>query len=298
MTSGKRGSNSPQKFICGYCEGEFERTVTPSAPQFRFCSPTCRNKARTRPLIPCPVCGTLFSDRVNDSAGKRKECCGSACAAKNKRTQNDDLCSDEDITKYIQETYPGRGAEPAMEKFGLLKSFVQRLAYKHGIKMSKAAYRKRVHAAARDYMTENNPMNNKETVKKVQAYWEKHPEKRREIQLRATRTNQRNNPSGLEKKCWAVLDSLGVEYEKQAIIKKGFVVDIRIEQLIIQLDGDYWHGHPVKFPEPTERQIAQQKRDAAQDKYLVACGYAVVRVWECDFCKETIADILEYYNSL
>jgi very-short-patch-repair endonuclease len=84
---------------------------------------------------------------------------------------------------------------------------------------------------------------------------------------------------------------LGLDYEHQAIIKDKFVVDFRLGNIILQCDGDYWHGHK-RFEPLTERQLKQQKRDAAQDKYLQACGYTVIRVWECDMSLETLQRLL------
>lgn len=47
MTSSVTGSNPPREFICQYCGKTFKRVVYPSSTgQFRFCSPTCRNKGR------------------------------------------------------------------------------------------------------------------------------------------------------------------------------------------------------------------------------------------------------------
>lgn len=73
MTSGKKHSNPPQKFICEYCNKPFKRVVYPSSKgHFRFCSPLCRNKARTGKLIlyavklkqtkSCKYCAKTFVD--------------------------------------------------------------------------------------------------------------------------------------------------------------------------------------------------------------------------------------------
>ena len=129
--------------------------------------------------------------------------------------------------------------------------------------------------------------------KKVSAYWRAHPEQHQRIYVRAVQASQRKNPSGLERKLWAILDDIGVSYDTQVIIKPKFVVDVMIENLIIQADGDYWHGHPDRFPILTSRQKRQRKRDRAQDAYLHACGYTVVRIWESDMSHDTVLSVLE-----
>jgi very-short-patch-repair endonuclease len=51
---------------------------------------------------------------------------------------------------------------------------------------------------------------------------------------------------------------------------------------VVQFDGDYWHGNPAKYPNPTSRQKKCMALDRSQDAYLRACGYEVVRVWESE----------------
>src|SRR3990172_1489799 len=131
-------------------------------------------------------------------------------------------------------------------------------------------------------MTENNPIKNEEVVKKVRDYRKAHPEVHERIMIKLLEGHQRiqkDKPTKLEQKLFAVLDSLQVPYEQFYLIKPKFIVDVKIDNLIIQADGDYWHGHP-RFEPLTERQAAQQKRDKAQDAYLQKCGYTVIRIWE------------------
>lgn len=89
-------------------------------------------------------------------------------------------------------------------------------------------------------------------------------------------------PSKLELYGYSILDELGVDYIKQYKIKDKFMVDIFIpsKNLIIQLDGDYWHGNTKKFQKLNNQQIKQIKKDKSQDAYLKKCGYEVIRIWE------------------
>jgi G:T-mismatch repair DNA endonuclease (very short patch repair protein) len=108
---------------------------------------------------------------------------------------------------------------------------------------------------------------------------------------------ERSKPSNLEHRLRGYLDDLGISYEPAAMIKPGFIVDIRIGRLILQADGDYWHGH-LRFEPLTERQQKQRSRDKAQDAYLRACGYAVVRIWECEMSFDLVRRILEEHAIL
>ena len=141
-------------------------------------------------------------------------------------------------------------------------------------------------------------MRNPASLAKRMAWDAAHPEatEARFAKVRAGHQRlQRDKPSKLEARLRAMLTEFGVVFEPSAMIKDKFVVDIRIGMLIIQADGDYWHGHP-RFEPLTERQLAQQRRDRAQDAYLTTCGYTVVRVWESDMSRDKVATILREYD--
>jgi very-short-patch-repair endonuclease len=90
-------------------------------------------------------------------------------------------------------------------------------------------------------------------------------------------------PNALEKTGYALLDDLAIPHERQHLIGGRFCVDaFALGKLVIQFDGDYWHGNPDKFPAPTERQRRRMALDVSQDAYMAACGYSVIRIWESD----------------
>jgi len=91
-------------------------------------------------------------------------------------------------------------------------------------------------------------------------------------------------PNNFERACYAILDGMGLAYEKQHLIGSKFCVDAFVPTagLIIQFDGDYWHGNPIRFPEPNVRQRRRMMLDKSQDAYMAACGHRVLRLWESD----------------
>ncbi|WP_376777653.1 DUF559 domain-containing protein [Deinococcus rubellus] len=93
---------------------------------------------------------------------------------------------------------------------------------------------------------------------------------------------QRGHQTEIERIGYALLDEMGVEYLPQHVIGDKFCVDAfaPAQGVVIQFDGDYWHAHPEKFPEPDARQRKRQRLDASQDAYMRVCGYRVVRLWE------------------
>jgi G:T-mismatch repair DNA endonuclease (very short patch repair protein) len=99
--------------------------------------------------------------------------------------------------------------------------------------------------------------------------------------------NQRGKRTSLERRGYALLDELGMAYYPQHIIGNKFCVDAFLPdiQTVLQFDGDYWHGHPERFPTPDKRQLKRMKLDKSQDAYMRACGYPVIRIWETDMHK-------------
>lgn len=81
---------------------------------------------------------------------------------------------------------------------------------------------------------------------------------------------------------YALLDSLGVDYEPQAVFNRKFTPDATVAsaRLLVQFDGDYWHDRKGAS---TEKRIRRRVAfDRAQDAYAKACGWRVLRLWESD----------------
>ena len=112
---------------------------------------------------------------------------------------------------------------------------------------------------------------------------------------------QRLSPNKLERKGYAILDSLNIEYLPQHIIAGKFCVDAFVESfgIIIQFDGDYWHGHPEAFPNPDQRQQKRMRLDVSQDAYMRKCGFTVLRFWGSDIrrypeqVKQSLASVIQ-----
>lgn len=97
----------------------------------------------------------------------------------------------------------------------------------------------------------------------------------------------RSGPTNIERIGYRMLTECGALYLPQHTIGRKFCVDAYVPSkgLIVQFDGNYWHGHPAIYKTLTRRQATQRQRDIAQDAYLKACGYSVLRFWEVDMLK-------------
>ena len=87
-----------------------------------------------------------------------------------------------------------------------------------------------------------------------------------------------------------ILNELDLKFDEQVLIANKFLVDVFIKDynLIIQWDGNYWHGHSSKLKNgvPDKRQNKRIKNDYSQNKYFKKCGFNVLRFWEHEVMNE------------
>jgi very-short-patch-repair endonuclease len=57
------------------------------------------------------------------------------------------------------------------------------------------------------------------------------------------------------------------------------------QPIILECDGDYWHGSTLRFPNPSKDQQEQMKEDSIRTKELEAKGFRVIRLWEHEIKK-------------
>jgi very-short-patch-repair endonuclease len=85
-----------------------------------------------------------------------------------------------------------------------------------------------------------------------------------------------------------ILLELEVEFEPQKIVgKKIFDFYVPQSNLIIEVDGDYWHANSEKYLESDLNSI--QKKNIKNDKFketlALGSGYRIIRVWESELEK-------------
>jgi very-short-patch-repair endonuclease len=94
-------------------------------------------------------------------------------------------------------------------------------------------------------------------------------------------------PSKLEKTFTNILDLLEIKYETSHYVKhiKAFY-DVYLPEynILIEVDGDFWHSNPIKYPKgPINKcQIQNAKRDIEKNKWALDNGYKLLRFWEND----------------
>jgi hypothetical protein len=87
-------------------------------------------------------------------------------------------------------------------------------------------------------------------------------------------------PTSIECAAMAALDALDIPYEPQKVIGRC-VVDIFIApNIVLELDGKYWHNLP-----------GAKERDARRDAWLQSRGYVVLRLGEDDLIVDAHAAV-------
>jgi very-short-patch-repair endonuclease len=88
-----------------------------------------------------------------------------------------------------------------------------------------------------------------------------------------------------EKEFKKLLTELGVKFEVQKIVgKKIFDFYIPDNNLLFEVDGDYYHANPLLFKEEdlNRMQTRNLKNDKFKDSLALGLGYKMERVWEYD----------------
>jgi G:T-mismatch repair DNA endonuclease (very short patch repair protein) len=123
-------------------------------------------------------------------------------------------------------------------------------------------------------------------------YGKHHTEATKEL-LRASSVKQRSVapvlPTKPEKAIHTELTKLGVNFDAEHLVNNKFCVDVFVPDynLIIYIDGCYWHACPTHFPNNKKPNY-----DNARIPYLTKCGYNVEIIWEHDI-KERLDEVIK-----
>ena len=104
--------------------------------------------------------------------------------------------------------------------------------------------------------------------------------------------NDQNHSSKLEDKFCEILDSLNIKYQQffyAKSIKAFYDFYLSDFNLIIEVDGDFWHCNPnTKYSIPVyETQIKNLKRDQEKNQWAQDNNYILLRFWEYDINNNT-----------
>lgn len=247
---------------CQICGASFY--VPRARPNTCYCSRKCKGIASRKPRI-CPICESEFL-----RGGTGKYCC-KPCAAKGRKTGEMRPCGICGEPVYITKSRLGKdqyfcSVEHANKWQGRNKT-------QHTCKTCGNEFRWSPSRSKVDHQ-----------ILYCSLLCRDADPQRRERLLQMTAMQQLGRQTEPERIGYTLLDSLPIDYTPQHVIGGKFCVDAFIPDpgVVVQFDGDYWHGHPERFPYPDARQQRRMKLDSSQDAYMKACGYSVIRIWETD----------------
>jgi G:T-mismatch repair DNA endonuclease (very short patch repair protein) len=85
-----------------------------------------------------------------------------------------------------------------------------------------------------------------------------------------------------------MLKKLCVDYSKEVYIKfHQFICDFIVDDVVIEVQGDYWHGNPLFYQDhQLDRiQLINVNKDKRKKEVLNSLGYNVFYLWENDLIK-------------
>ena len=110
--------------------------------------------------------------------------------------------------------------------------------------------------------------------------------------------------SKLEEKFILTLDVLDIKYTRNFYsksIKAFYDFYLPDYNILIEVDGDFWHCNPNKFPDPKyESQKYNLERDKEKNQWANENGYKLIRFWEDDInnnIKEVKRTLMEYLTN-
>lgn len=136
-----------------------------------------------------------------------------------------------------------------------------------------------------------NKHHSEETKEKIKNSWNTQ-EKRIFAKERRSKQILPIKDTSIEIKIQNFLKQLRIEFftHQYMTIEHGYQCDILIPSmnLVIECDGDYWHGNPILYPNPTTLQQEQINEDKIRTIELIAKGFKVLRLWEFEINDMTI----------
>lgn len=119
-----------------------------------------------------------------------------------------------------------------------------------------------------------------------------HPERIEQIRQRMLKKLSENKykMTSIERKVKEYLTKLNIKH-KYNFIHKNYQYDFLLLDfnIVIEVQGDYWHANPAKYGEGkrviNDRQKFKIKRDQLKKTSILASGYQIVYLWESDINK-------------
>lgn len=115
------------------------------------------------------------------------------------------------------------------------------------------------------------------------------PTKREVIRKAAERSKKKHQEYGTskleEKFAKEFLDKLGIEYQYQYLasdIKRYYDFYLPKQRILIEVDGDFYHGYGKVYEEMNPMQKKNHRVDEIKDRWAALHSIPLLRIWEHD----------------
>lgn len=267
---------------CTIC-GETFKAYGARAESAQFCSVRCKGVA-SRKEYDCETCGEPFYGAKNHS----KRWCSRDCASRARRNGETRQCALCGKAFYVPKVRVDAG-EGAFCSSACHNLHQGRNKTEHICKICGAAFRWSPSRSAAG------------TYRITYCSWACRDADplRRQMLVSLQAIQQLGRMTKTEALGYALLEALNVGYERQVPFGMKFTPDAVIPsaRLVIQFDGDYWHDRRGTSTEP--RIMQRVALDRSQDRYIRACGWDVVRLWDSELkndleaCRQRVVTALQ-----
>lgn len=106
------------------------------------------------------------------------------------------------------------------------------------------------------------------------------------IMVRRAKKRRRTQVSGLEQMVISWLERAEIKYRKQYPIGLCHVDVMLPPNLVVEIQGCYWHRCPRCYTKNTPSDVKKREKDKRRFRYLMRRGYKLMLLWECDINKQ------------
>jgi|ERR1035437_5454892 very-short-patch-repair endonuclease len=115
----------------------------------------------------------------------------------------------------------------------------------------------------------------------------KRTKEQKNASLKGLAKHMDKKPTAPERLFKSLLEELDMKFETQKIVD-GKIFDFYIPEknLIIEVDGNYFHAKDIEIKDMSRMQRKSVNNDKKKDEIAVNNGYQIERVWESDLTED------------